>query len=356
MVETRVFKVDPLDPDEEVLRYCAAVIRRDGLVAFPTETVYGLGADAFNSDAVRKIFKAKKRPPDNPLIVHIASFDQLYEVAEKVPQWAEEFLRKLWPGPLTVILRKSPRIPKIVTAGLDTVAVRMPAHPVAQKLIEFSGVPIAAPSANLSGRPSPTTAQHVIEDLFGRVDVIIDAGEAIFGVESTIIDLLRDPPVLLRPGPYPVEKLKELLGRPIVVPRFARGLGEAEKALSPGVKYRHYAPRTPIILVELDNYSNPAYLAQRVVEVLKGLGKSSTAILATEETLPYYQAMSVEAKLLVLGPRRDMYCIAKNLFKTLRSLDSIGVEIAVAEGFKEVGLGLAIMNRLRKAATRIVKA
>jgi len=354
LVETRIIKVDPLNVDEDALRLCASVIRRGGLVAFPTETVYGLGADAYNPRAVRRIFEAKQRPADNPLIVHIASFDQLYEVAAEIPKRIEGFLRRVWPGPLTVILRRSDRVPDVVTAGLDTVAVRMPAHPVAQKLIEFSGVPIAAPSANLSGRPSPTTAQHVIEDLWGRVDVIIDAGETIFGVESTIIDVLTDPPVLLRPGPYPVEKLRELLGKDIVVPGFARGLGEAEKALSPGVKYRHYAPRTPLILVELEGYGDPKRVADAVRMVVEAEGRGRrVAILASEETAPLYRGLGV--RVVVLGPRRDMYRVARNLFKALRELDTMGVDLAVAEGFEERGLGLAVMNRLRKASTRILR-
>ncbi len=356
-LDTKIFKINPEEPDVEVIRICAMYIRKGGLVVFPTETVYGLGANAYDVEAVKKIFIVKQRPMDNPLIVHIASFEQLHEVTSKTPPWVEEFLVKVWPGPLTVVLPKSNRVPEAVTANLPTVAVRMPLHPVALKLIEEADVPIAAPSANISGRPSPTTAQHVIEDLWGKVDAIIDAGETVFGVESTIIDLTREPPVLLRPGPYPVEKLKEILGKDIVIPGFARGLSEAGKALSPGMKYRHYAPRTPLILVELKDYSNPLMVALKVLEIAEeniSKGKK-VAILASSETAGVYsKRVGGKARIIILGSRNNMYSVARNLFKTLRDLDKLGVDVALVEGFEEKGVGLAVMNRLRKASTKIV--
>ena len=212
MKQTRIIRVDPIYPNVKDIKVCAEVIRSGGLVAFPTETVYGLGANAYDREAVKKIFIAKNRPPDNPLIVHICDFKQLENIVTEIPDKALRLVKNAWPGPLTIILPKHSSVPDEVTAGLDTVAVRMPAHPVALKLIELSGVPIAAPSANLAGRPSPTTPSHVIQDLYGRVDIIIDAGETFFGVESTIINLLTEPPTLLRPGPLPIEKIEEFLG------------------------------------------------------------------------------------------------------------------------------------------------
>ncbi len=354
---TKIFKVNAESPDEEVIEVCARYIREGGLVVFPTETVYGLGANAYNPNAVKKIFIVKQRPMDNPLIVHIASFKQLYEVVSSIPAWIKDFLVKVWPGPLTAVLPKSKRIPSEVTAGLDTVAVRMPLHPVALKLIEKSGVPIAAPSANISGRPSPTTAQHVVEDLWGKVDVIIDAGETIFGVESTIIDLTREPPVLLRPGPYPVEKLREILGKNIIIPEFARGLSEADKALSPGMKYRHYAPRTPLILVELKDYTDLSTLTLKIIELAEeniSKGKRVAILSSSETAKTYLKHLGKRAKIVVLGSRNNMYSVAKNLFKALRDLDKLNIDIALVEGFEEKGVGLAVMNRLRKASTKII--
>lgn len=352
---TRIVRLDPANIDINVIEMCANVIRSGGIVAFPTETVYGLGADAFNPRAVLKIFKAKNRPPDNPLIIHIASLDQLHSVAVDIPELAWKLIERVWPGPLTLILRRRRSVPREVTGGLDTVAVRMPAHPVALKLIELSRTPIAAPSANLSGTPSPTTAQHVIDDLYGRVDVIIDAGRTLFGVESTIINVLTDPPTLLRPGPITVEQIKSILGIDIRVPEFAKGIVESNVALSPGVKYKHYAPKTPIVLVELEDYTNIQRLALIVRRVALDHAKSGkrVVILASKETEKYYKGFNV----IVLGSRSNLYEVARNLFETLRKLDKLGVDIAVAEGYENKGLGLTIMNRLRKASgPNIVKA
>ncbi len=350
MIKTKILKVDPVNPELKLIEEAANVIRSGGLVVFPTETVYGLGANAYDPKAVIKIFKAKERPMDNPLIVHICKLSELEEASRKVPEEAYIIAEKLWPGPVTVIVWKSDKVPCEVTTGLPTVAVRMPAHPVALKLIEFSGVPIAAPSANLAGKPSPTTPEHVIRDMYGRVDVILDAGETLFGVESTIIDVTRKPPVLLRPGPIPVEKLEEVLGIKIKIPAFARGIREAEKALSPGVKYRHYAPETPMVIVESSNYSNYRDYALKVMEVARKYSTKGlkVCILTSTETKDYYNAR--EFKIMVLGSRKNLYEVARNLFKTLRMLDELNVDIAVCEGFEEKGLGLTIMNRLRKAS------
>lgn len=355
---TVIIKVDPARPDEDALERAAEVIRRGGLVAFPTETVYGLGASALNPRAALKIFEAKGRPPDNPLIIHISDMSMLDVVAKDVPEAAFRLARRFWPGPLTLILKRSPQVPPEVTGGLDTVAVRMPAHPVALGLISKSGVPIAAPSANVSGRPSPTRAEHVIRDLYSKVDMIIDAGETLYGIESTIVDVLRNPPVLLRPGAFPVELIEEELGVKIEVPSFARGLGEAERALAPGTKYRHYAPSTPLVLVESGSYSSSADLArltERVAGLVRELGAVGTVcVVASSETAPAYERLA--ARVFVVGSRANPFEVAKRLFDVLRRLDDEGCSVAIAEGFEERGLGLAIMNRLRKASVKRVLA
>ncbi|OYT48741.1 MAG: threonylcarbamoyl-AMP synthase [Desulfurococcales archaeon ex4484_42] len=349
-IRTRVVKVDPINPDVGLLRNIAEVIRSGGLVVFPTETVYGLGANAYDAKAVIKIFKAKERPIDNPLIVHINSINQLVNLTSEQPEEVFIIAKKFWPGPITVVLPKSKKVPKEVTAGLPTIAIRMPAHPVALKLIELSGVPIAAPSANLSGKPSPTTSEHVIRDMYGRVDIIIDAGETLFGIESTIIDLTHRPPVLLRPGAIPVEEIEKVLNIKIKIPAFARGLIEAEKASAPGLKYRHYAPEKALTLIESSNYSNYEEYARKVMNIAQNYIKKGLRIiiLASKETSKYY--MSKGFKVITLGSRKNIFEVAKNLFKILRIIDEMNIDMAICEGFEEKGLGLTIMNRLRKAS------
>lgn len=348
MVETEIITVDPLNPDDKKIEKCANVLKNGGIVAFPTETVYGLGACMYDRNAVRKIFEVKQRPFDNPLIVHIENLKQLYEVAKDVNEKVRNLISHVWPGPLTVILPKKRNVPDIVTAHLDTVAVRMPAHPVALKLIRKLGRPIVAPSANLAGKPSPTTANHVIEDLFGLVDIIIDAGETFLGVESTILNVSIHPPVLLRPGPISVEKLEKLFGEKIIVTEQARGLIESEKAISPGTKYKHYAPRTPLIIVESENYTDLSKIVSGVLDLVKKEiehGKK-VVIIASSETADYYGGYDV----IKIGSRKNLYEVAKNLFKVLREVDKYEADICVVEGFDEKGIGLAIMNRLRKAS------
>ena len=350
-----MLRLDPIKPDLEAIRYAASVIRSGGLVAFPTETVYGLGANVFNEIAVKRIYEVKGRPPDNPVIVHICDVNQLSEVASRVPEEAYRLIERMWPGPLTLLLPRGPRVPYAVTAGLETVAVRMPAHPVALELIRESGVPIAAPSANVSGKPSPTRGDHVVEDFYSKIELILDAGETLYGVESTIVNILVDPPVLLRPGAYPVEEIERVLGKKVVVPSFARGLGEAERALAPGMKHRHYAPDTPLVLVESEDYTNTARIVEavrRVVEEYKARGLK-VALITYREVAEYYKGLS--DKTLVMGSRGNLYEVAKNLFATLRLVDKLGVDIAVVEGVEERGLGLAVMNRLRKASVRKIK-
>ncbi|GGT99279.1 translation factor Sua5 [Sulfodiicoccus acidiphilus] len=331
--------VDPLNPQAEVIAEAAKVIRSGGLVAFPTETVYGLGANAYDPQAATRIFLAKGRPSDNPLIVHIADKEQLFEVATEVPEKALEIAEVFWPGPLTIILRKTDKIPPQTTGGLDTVAIRMPAHPVALQLIKESGVPIAAPSANRSGKPSPTTASHVVEDLFGVVELILDGGNVFFGVESTVVDLTKEPPILYRPGPLGPEDLEKYLGR-VELPDVARGMVFAEKAMAPGMKYRHYAPEKKLLVVEkrseLDN----------VVRLLAN--RMDVALLASKETINALKG--IPKCNIELGSSSDLYEIAKNLFGAFRALDKSECQVGVMEPFPERGIGLAIMNRARKAS------
>ncbi|MEM0000889.1 MAG: L-threonylcarbamoyladenylate synthase [Desulfurococcaceae archaeon] len=353
---TVVFKLDPQQPDSLILAKAAEILRRGGIVAFPTETVYGLGAVVFNEEAVKKIFWAKLRPPDNPLIIHVCDVNMLNEVAVDIPDKARRLMEAFWPGPLTLILPRHPRVPKIVTSGLDTVAVRMPAHPVALGLIRETRAPIAAPSANLAGKPSPTSAEHVIRDLYNRIDAIIDAGETVHGVESTIIDILAEPPVLLRPGAYAVEDIEKVLGEKIAVPEFARGYREADIALAPGMKYRHYAPDTPLILVEPLSGSIESLKKTILTSALKYVKEGlKVCIVATRETASTYTSLP-NSIILELGSRFNVFEIAKNLFKTLRSLDDLDCDVAVVEGVEERGLGLAVMNRLRKASKTVIKA
>jgi L-threonylcarbamoyladenylate synthase len=343
MVETLVLKVDPKAPDAGKIRLAAGVLRAGGLVAFPTETVYGLGANALDEKAVLGIFEAKKRPVDNPLIVHIADVEDVHLLAEHLPSKSEELMGRFWPGPLTLLLPRSELVPDVTTAGLDTVAVRMPSHPVARMLIKEADVPVAAPSANLSGRPSPTTAAHVLEDLSGRVEVVIDGGEVEFGLESTILSLTTTPPTLLRPGPITVEELQEILGEVRIHPAARAESAEGALALAPGMKYRHYAPRAKVVVVEGPVQAvrtKIRELAQRYTEEGKKVG-----IMATAENASEYGGL-VE----VVGERRRPKTVAKNLFKVLRKFDEEGVEVVIAEGLEPVGVGLAIMNRLRKAA------
>jgi len=352
MKKTLVFKVNPENPDIQTIHTAASIIRNGGLVAFPTETVYGLGADALNPEAVKALFKAKKRPLDNPPIVHVGNTQDVYRLVKDVPEAAEKLMKNFWPGPLTLIFKRSEIVPDITVAGLDTIAIRMPRHNVALALIRESGCPIAAPSANLAGKPSPTTAQHVLEDLYGRIDAILDAGPTKIGVESTVLDLTVDPPQILRPGGTPYEVLKAALGRvelhPVAVAEKKVLVG---KARSPGMKHRHYAPKARLVVVEGDL----AAIIRKVAELTDYYRKrgEKVGVLATHETAGAYNADVVKS----LGSRSNMEEIAKNLFRFLREFDAEGVDVIIAEGVPAEGLGLAVMNRLRKASGyKIVKA
>ncbi|MEM2280988.1 MAG: L-threonylcarbamoyladenylate synthase [Candidatus Bathyarchaeia archaeon] len=352
MKKTLLLKVDPETPQANVIRVAANIIKKGGLVAFPTETVYGLGANALNPEAVKALFKAKRRPLDNPPIVHVGSPQDVYSLAREVPEKAEILMGIFWPGPLTIIFKRSSIVPDVTVSGLDTIAIRMPKHPVALALIRESGCPIAAPSANLAGRPSPTTAQHVLEDLNGRIDAILDAGPTKIGVESTVLDLTVDPPQILRPGGTPYEVLKEILGKVELHPAaVAEKMVHVEKARSPGMKHRHYAPKAKIIVVEGDLEAAVGKVME-LVEIYRQRG-AKVGVLATDETASFYRADVVKS----LGSRRRMDEIARNLFRLLREFDAEGVDIIIAEGVPAEGLGLAVMNRLRKASGyRIVRA
>jgi L-threonylcarbamoyladenylate synthase len=352
MKETFLLKVDSENPDQAKIRIAAQVIQKGGLVAFPTETVYGLGADALNPDAVLALFEAKKRPLDNPPIIHVANASEVYKLVQEVPKKAELLMKKFWPGPLTLVFKRSSIIPSVTVAGLDTVAIRMPKHKVALALIKLSGLPIAAPSANLAGKPSPTTAKHVYEDLNGRIDVILDGGPANIGVESTVVDLTVDPPMILRPGGTSFEALKKILGDVKLHP-FVQAEEELplEKIRSPGMKHRHYAPNAEVILVE----GAIAAVTSKIKELsefyrLKG---AKVGILATDETQAAYKADVVRS----LGSRFNLAVVAQNLFRLLREVDAENVDVIIAEGVSSEGVGLAIMNRLRKASGyHIIKA
>ncbi|WP_048151415.1 L-threonylcarbamoyladenylate synthase [Palaeococcus ferrophilus] len=323
--------------DARRIRVAARFIREGELVAFPTETVYGLGGDALNREAVLKIFRAKGRPADNPLIVHIADFEGLYELAREVPKEAELLAKRFWPGPLTIVLPKAGGVPKETTGGLDSVAVRMPSHEIALALIRASGRPIAAPSANISGKPSPTLAEHVIDDFYGEIACIVDGGETFIGVESTVIDLTSWPPVLLRPGGLPLEEIERAVGEVLIHPA-VRGK-EVDLAKAPGMKYKHYSPSADVIVVEGKRERVHEKISELVAS-FKGEGKR-VGVMATGGT---YEA----DEFFDLGGSEEE--VARNLFKALRELDKRGVEIIIAEGIEERGLGLAVMNRLRKAA------
>jgi L-threonylcarbamoyladenylate synthase len=351
-VETVVLKVNPKKLELDKIRAAARVIRSGGLVAFPTETVYGLGANALDGEAVLKIFRAKNRPADNPLIVHIAKKEDLQVLVDHSPERAEKLTSKFWPGPLTILAVKSELVPDVTTAGLATVAIRMPSHPVARALITEAGVPIAAPSANIAGRPSPTTAEHVVKDLSGRIDMVIDGGAVGFGVESTVLDLTSKVPTVLRPGPVTVEELRKILGEVEVHPvAKAEAPTEAVVAQAPGMKYRHYAPRAEVVVVE----GPIRYVASKIQELAEKYGREGkkVGIMATKETARKYRTDVVK----VVGPRGNPVAVAKNLFRVLREFDDEAVDVVLAEGLETAGIGLAIMNRLRKAAgNKIVHA
>lgn len=352
-MSTEVLKIDPVSPDGAAIARAAGVLRAGGTVAFPTETVYGLGANGLDEAAVRRVFAAKGRPADNPLILHITALAELAGLVVSVPQTARALAAAFWPGPLTLVLQRSPRVPAVVSAGLPTVAVRMPSHPVAVALIRAAALPIAAPSANLSGRPSPTTAGHVLDDLDGRIDLIVDGGPTAVGVESTVLDLTSDKPALLRPGGVTLEMLARVIGPVAVAPGATADPreGAVTRPRSPGMKYRHYAPVAPLTLVEGDAAA-VAVEVRRLLAAELAAGRRAAALVSAElaASLQGESLTAAPPIVAVLGRRADPDEMTANLFARLRELDEQGAEAIVAEGFSERGVGLALMNRLRRAA------
>lgn len=344
-MKTKIIKINPKNPEISKIKIAAKILRKGGLVAFPTETVYGLGANALNRKAVKKIFATKKRPLNNPVIVHIADLKDLEKLAKNIPKEAKILTQKFWPGPLTISLFKKKIVPAEVTAGGNTVAIRMPKNKIALELIKASKVPIAAPSANLAGRPSPTTANHVFEDLGDKIDLILDGGKTQIGVESTVVDLTVKPPLILRPGGISLEKLRKVL-KDIQPHPFLLGEKLRDKIIkSPGMKYRHYAPKAPLILIEEKDFIKRI---QNLIDFYKKK-KKIVGVLASAETKKFYQKADL---VLVPGSRKNLEKIAQNLFKTLREFDKTKVDIILAESFPEKGIGFAIIHRLKKAAEK----
>lgn len=343
MAATRVWRMDPHRPDPEALREAARVLASGGLVAFPTETVYGLGADALSPRAVERIFAAKGRPADNPLIVHTATAGDAFALAREVPPAARR-LAAFWPGPLTLVLPKGPAVPHEVTAGLDTFAVRVPDHPIARALLDAFAGPIAAPSANTSGRPSPTTAEHVLEDLDGRIDAVIDAGATGFGVESTVLDATQDPPVILRPGGVTREDIAALAG---AVATTGSTPDEAAAPRSPGQKYRHYAPDVPAFLLE-GCAREIARAAERLHALHAEQGAAPGFLLSTEAV----SLLRREAGMLVveLGPKSRPEEAARRFYGGLRRLEQEGAAAVYVEAFEPQGIGAALRDRMLRAA------
>lgn len=342
-METRIFRIDPDNIDDELIAEAGRVIKEGGLVAFPTETVYGLGGDAFNRDSSRKIYAAKGRPSDNPLIVHIADIEDLSKVAYDIPDTAYKLAEKFWPGPMTLILKKLSAVPDETTGGLSTVAVRFPSDVIAQKLIKASGGFIAAPSANKSGRPSPTLAKYVIEDLEGEVEIIIDGGSSDIGLESTIVDLTEGIPTILRPGYITKEDIAEVTGK-VDIDKTILDDSSKEAPKAPGMKYKHYAPSGDLTIVYGENDKVVSYINEKLLSVKDK--EKKTGVIATSGNLGFYKADVIKD----IGLREDELLIAQNLFRILREFDDEGVGIIYSEGFKAEGISMATMNRLMKAA------
>lgn len=342
-MDTKVIRIEELQREEAAIREAGEIVKAGGLVAFPTETVYGLGGDALNPASSRKIYEAKGRPSDNPLIVHIADMEALAAIVKSVPESAKMLAEAFWPGPLTMILEKSDLVPKETTGGLETVAVRMPSDAVALAFIRAAGGYVAAPSANRSGRPSPTRATYVAQDLDERIEMILDGGDATLGLESTIVDLTAEPPAILRPGFITGEMLRQKLGRVEEDETlFSADSGQAPKA--PGMKYRHYAPKGELVIVRGQTEAVTDYIGKELAQMRKN--KKKTGVIATDETLDKYKADVPRS----VGKRTDADAAAKGLYRILREFDDEGVEAIYSESFDGEGVSQAVMNRLLKAA------
>ena len=354
--KTLILKIDENNFADTISK-AARILKQGGTVAFPTETVYGLGADALNPAAVRKIFKAKGRPSDNPLIVHIAQMDSLKDIATDIPPIAFELMDAFWPGPLTLVLKRKNAVPDITTGGLDTVAVRMPDNPVALALINEAGTPLAAPSANTSGKPSPTTAGHVLSDLSGRIDAVIDGGTVKVGVESTVLDVTSDVPVILRPGGVSLEDISKHVGE-VVVGYTDKDSEEGEIVRSPGMKYTHYSPSAKVVLVEGsgdgDSDSDGRLVAAKISELIDSYSAKNmrVGLLITDETAKQVHLDDM----YLLGRRNEPEDAAHNLFAGLRYLDNRDADVIILDGsITHEGVGAAVYNRSRKAADELIK-
>jgi len=349
-METKVYRFENDDFSEndiEALTEAGNILKAGGLVAFPTETVYGLGGDALNKDSSKKIYAAKGRPSDNPLIVHICKWEDIYKIAAEVPKEAEKLAERFWPGPLTMILKKAECVPYETTGGLDTVAIRFPSHPLAQKMIEKAGGYVAAPSANTSGKPSPTLAKYVEEDMMGKIDMILDGGQEVgIGLESTIIDLTTSPAMILRPGYITTEMFRQVLGE-VDTDRTILDANTKQAPKAPGMKYRHYAPKGDLTIVEGEALAVAEYINEKAKEHRRENKK--IGIIVTSESLALYDGNCID-EMKCVGSRNDEEEIARNLYNFLREFDDESVEVIFSESFETGGLGQAIMNRLLKAA------
>jgi L-threonylcarbamoyladenylate synthase len=355
---TDILRVTPDSPDPTAIARAAECLRRGGLVAFPTETVYGLGVHALDRAAVQRLFAAKQRPSNDPVIVHVGSFESIAPLVSRVPKNARALARRFWPGPLTLIFPRSARVPDEVTAGLPTVAVRVPAHPVARALIAAADVPVAAPSANLFSRPSPTLASHVIDDLDGRIDLVVDGGPTPIGVESTVLDLTGDTPTVLRPGAVTIEMLRKVVRRVQMSTGVVEGRDFAPDAAtpSPGMLEKHYSPRAMLTLFEGDATAALESLMESAGSTLAE-GKS-VGIIAAEEDRPALAALGSPDRLLLrlIGSQDAPDVVALKLYATLRELDASGADVILVRGVPNHGLGAAVQDRLRRAAAgRIVR-
>ena len=330
--------MDTIFLNENGIEQAADFLRRGGLVGIPTETVYGLGANALDPEAVAGIFTAKGRPQDNPLIIHIPDTDWLERYCRDVPDAAFELAHRFWPGPMTMVLHRKSVVPDVVTAGLDTVGVRCPGHELCREIIRLADVPVAAPSGNTSGRPSPTTAAHMLEDMAGKIHAIVDGGACGVGVESTIIDLTCTPPRLLRPGGVTLEQLKQVLGEVVVDPAVIRSMREGEKPKAPGMAYRHYAPKAPVTVVTGDG--------RRGAEYIRAHAGPEDGVLCFNE----YAGLFSQQYVVPIGAQGDKQEQARRIFDALRSFDRTAVNAIWAQCPDSGGLGLAVANRLNKAA------
>ena len=351
-METRIFSKKDIEE-------AARVLKAGGLVAFPTETVYGLGGNGLSRDAARKIYAAKGRPSDNPLILHVSKIEEVNPLVESIPEKAKLLMESFWPGPLTLILKKSEIVPRESTGGLDTVALRCPDNALSLALIEKAGFPIAGPSANLSGSPSPTEASHVYHDLAGRIEGILDDGAVGIGVESTILDMSGDVPTLLRPGAITLEDLTEVLGeKPEVDPTLVgKKMEDGFIPKAPGMKYRHYAPKAEMILFcAVEEKGSEDKISKRIAEYLEEEGlkflEEQIAILCAEESKHLYKDLvkKKDISLKILGRRNEPLSMTHNLFRILRECDEEGIGLILSEGYSEEGIGFALMNRMKKAA------